>query len=242
MTAEIRFAFPRFTRRSRSRGSRNSFFERFPVDQRRGVVVPNMGFLYIYRIYLSKTQKIHEIHHVHLKIQSRRWLKMLKISLWNASHGTWAFKKMMKIQDPSGAKRIMKVNWSTCILHVLYIYMYDVSKFGRCKIQLNISSIWSSTDAASGFKAMNGAVEVQNLHTSHTHQPTLTVTYWVVVSKIFYFHPENWGRFPFWLIFFRWAETTNQPIAYSHSVLLVFECYMCYSLIVVDEIWEYNSP
>ena len=20
---------------------------------------------------------------------------------------------------------------------------------------------------------------------------------WVVVSKMFYFHPENWGRFPF---------------------------------------------
>ena len=29
-------------------------------------------------------------------------------------------------------------------------------------------------------------------------------------SMIFYFHPENWGRFPFWLIFFRWVETTNQ--------------------------------
>ena len=32
----------------------------------------------------------------------------------------------------------------------------------------------------------------------------------VVVSKICYFHPDPWGRFPFWLIFFRWVETTNQ--------------------------------
>ena len=32
---------------------------------------------------------------------------------------------------------------------------------------------------------------------------------WVVVS-IFEFHPENWGNDPFWLIFFRWVETTNQ--------------------------------
>ena len=32
----------------------------------------------------------------------------------------------------------------------------------------------------------------------------------VVVWKIFYFHPEIWGRFPIWLIFFRWVETTNQ--------------------------------
>ena len=30
-------------------------------------------------------------------------------------------------------------------------------------------------------------------------------------STIFcHFHPENWGRFPIWLIFFRWVETTNQ--------------------------------
>ena len=26
---------------------------------------------------------------------------------------------------------------------------------------------------------------------------------------IFLFSPENWGRFPFWLIFFKWVETTN---------------------------------
>ena len=29
-------------------------------------------------------------------------------------------------------------------------------------------------------------------------------------SNIVYFHPENWGRFPISLIFFRWVETTNQ--------------------------------
>ena len=32
---------------------------------------------------------------------------------------------------------------------------------------------------------------------------------WVVVSNSFHFHPY-WGRFTFWLIFFRWFETTNQ--------------------------------
>ena len=31
----------------------------------------------------------------------------------------------------------------------------------------------------------------------------------VLVSNIFYFHPENWGRFPIWLIYFRWVETTK---------------------------------
>ena len=29
-------------------------------------------------------------------------------------------------------------------------------------------------------------------------------------SKMFYVHPELWGRFTFWLIFFRWVETTDQ--------------------------------
>jgi len=33
----------------------------------------------------------------------------------------------------------------------------------------------------------------------------------VVVSNIVYFHPENWGNFPFSLRFFRWVgSTTNQ--------------------------------
>ena len=31
-------------------------------------------------------------------------------------------------------------------------------------------------------------------------------------SNMFYFHPENWGRLPIWLIFFKWVETTNQTI------------------------------
>ena len=35
-------------------------------------------------------------------------------------------------------------------------------------------------------------------------------SWWFQVSKIFYLHPETWGRFPFWLIFFHWVETTNQ--------------------------------
>ena len=40
----------------------------------------------------------------------------------------------------------------------------------------------------------------------------LTYTRWLVVSNTFYFHPENWGRFPFLLIFSREGvvETTNQ--------------------------------
>ena len=32
---------------------------------------------------------------------------------------------------------------------------------------------------------------------------------WVVVLKMFYFHPENWRNDPISLIFFKWVETTN---------------------------------
>ena len=39
-------------------------------------------------------------------------------------------------------------------------------------------------------------------------------------SNIFYFHPEHWGNDPFWLIFFRWVETTNSfsNDPFSHSL------------------------
>jgi len=30
--------------------------------------------------------------------------------------------------------------------------------------------------------------------------------------QIFFMFTPIWGRFPFWLIFFRWVETTNQII------------------------------
>ena len=34
---------------------------------------------------------------------------------------------------------------------------------------------------------------------------------WVVELQIFfYFHPELWGRFPFWLIFFNWVGSTTK--------------------------------
>ena len=31
-----------------------------------------------------------------------------------------------------------------------------------------------------------------------------------LVLYLDYVHPEDWGRFSFWLIFFKWVETTNQ--------------------------------
>ena len=50
--------------------------------------------------------------------------------------------------------------------------------------------------------------------------------FWLVVSFCCYFHPENWGRFPFWLIFFqrgwnhqleRWFELQHLVGQKSHS-------------------------
>ena len=41
-----------------------------------------------------------------------------------------------------------------------------------------------------------------------TLKTIISIHIWVVVSDIFYFH-SYLGRFPFWLIFFKWVETTN---------------------------------
>ena len=37
----------------------------------------------------------------------------------------------------------------------------------------------------------------------------LTGWYWMVVSNIFYFHPDPWGNDPIWLIFFKWVGWFN---------------------------------
>ena len=39
---------------------------------------------------------------------------------------------------------------------------------------------------------------------------TRSLKIWVVVSTIFLIFTPIWGRFPFWLIFIKWVETTNQ--------------------------------
>ena len=33
--------------------------------------------------------------------------------------------------------------------------------------------------------------------------------------QTFFIFTPTWGRFPFWLIFFRWVETTNQILSYK---------------------------
>ena len=51
------------------------------------------------------------------------------------------------------------------------------------------------------------------------YQSICAVAYWVVVSSIFHVHPENWGRFPFWLIFFKGVETTNELSIPFHRIM-----------------------
>ena len=64
----------------------------------------------------------------------------------------------------------------------------------------------------------NWVLEVVRLH-FYSHRFSLLLylddklqlsRWWQLATQIFfYFHPENWGRFPIWLMFFRWVETTN---------------------------------
>ena len=45
-----------------------------------------------------------------------------------------------------------------------------------------------------------------------------------MVSNIFGIFTPIWGRFPFWLIFLRWVETTNQSLMWG------FPCFFSWSL------------
>ena len=42
---------------------------------------------------------------------------------------------------------------------------------------------------------------------------------------------STWGRFPFWLIFFRWIETTNQSIFEIFSFSFVFLVFMFFFIV-----------
>ena len=53
-------------------------------------------------------------------------------------------------------------------------------------------------------------------------------------SNMFYFHPENWGRCPIWLIFFKWVETgrNHQPDNFhGERTPQVMERWMGFSMI-----------
>ena len=53
---------------------------------------------------------------------------------------------------------------------------------------MNLSKVWEKYESASRKAGVGG--------------------FWVVVSNIFIFNPI-WGRFPVWLIFFKWVETVR---------------------------------
>ena len=55
----------------------------------------------------------------------------------------------------------------------------------------------------------NDYCTIYQIHTVHLMISVMITRRWRS-SNISYFHPEIWGRFPFWQIFFRWVETTNQ--------------------------------
>ena len=44
----------------------------------------------------------------------------------------------------------------------------------------------------------------------HLRACLFSIARWRFQTFFWNFHRENWGRFPIWLIFFRWVETTNQ--------------------------------
>ena len=55
------------------------------------------------------------------------------------------------------------------------------------------------------------------------------IVFWVVATQMFFIFIPIWGGFPFWLIFFKWVETTNQffflkwPTLILHFQIRFFE-------------------
>ena len=77
-------------------------------------------------------------------------------------------------------------------------------------------------DAEFAKSACNGYIHLFLIMVRYIHGYKLLVIILQLAggfSNTFDFHPENWRRFPFWRIFFRWVETTNQYTSIFDEVL-----------------------
>ena len=64
---------------------------------------------------------------------------------------------------------------------------------------------WAGCGISGGSLTKNAGL----VYSGYPSPESKIITPETVVSNIIYFHPETWGRFPFWLICFKWVETTN---------------------------------
>ena len=88
---------------------------------------------------------------------------------------------------------------------VIYIYIYI--ELCVCQDAIIESSGIPTKKVMSSLKNPQFLVVKGHKEASKTVHPTNISRWWF---QIFFIFTPTWGRFPFWLIFFRWVETTNQ--------------------------------
>ena len=88
------------------------------------------------------------------------------------------------------------------MLNVWHIYLHLAYIYGKCRYICDTLSIWGWKGSLFLLGFFFGNVFLVSRSTRHYFSG-----WWFEIFLIF---TPIWGRFPFWLIFFRWVETTNQ--------------------------------
>ena len=84
-------------------------------------------------------------------------------------------------------------------------YLYQYICYKTCYIYVISGLSWTTTKNGVLFVSRHPMPEVS--HVLHPKQDGPYTGWWF---QIFFIFTPIWGRFPIWLIFFKWIETTNQ--------------------------------
>ena len=108
-------------------------------------------------------------------------------------------------------------------IHVWYISLHLVDFYGKCRWIYHTWILWEVKKIHSLKLTATSPLKIGHIPKGNekVFQPSTTsgakmlVSGRVILSKsrwwfqIFFIFIPIWGRFPFWLIFFKWVETTN---------------------------------
>ena len=98
---------------------------------------------------------------------------------------------------------------------IMFTSLLNVLEFQRLPPKQSFQFI-DGLGLASKSQLMQSKI-LQSIWCDHMCFPFCFISRWF---QIFFISTPIWGRFPFWLIFFRWVETTNQIYIYIYIQLI----------------------
>ena len=108
-------------------------------------------------------------------------------------------------QDEQTTCRTLEGSWVDC--NAMSVARLEVNKAAlKTKAQRLVRSSWDGGNIHHCgffiflFQKEGGSPDLKKIRCSN---------YWVVATQIFFIFIPTWERFPCWLIFFKWVETTN---------------------------------